>query len=70
MNTMSRKVEEQPQSIVGTSRPADRWLSCFRVKVNREFPPIENVDAGVNVDMGSHPVGPTTPQNSEVQISK
>ncbi len=30
--------------------------------VFREFSQIENVDVGVNVDVESHPVGPTTPQ--------
>ncbi len=38
--------------------------------VYREFLQIENVDVGVKVDVEPHPVGPTTPQNSEVQISK
>ncbi len=29
----------------------------------REFSQIENVDVGVNVDVGSHPMGTFTPQN-------
>ena len=37
---------------------------------NREVPHIENVDVRMNVDVETHPVGPTTQHNSEVQISK
>ncbi len=34
---------------------------------NREFSQIGNVDAGVNVDVDSHPVGSSTPQNFQCQ---
>ncbi len=52
--------------LVLTLRSADDAMDQH----NREFPQIENVDIGMNIDVESHPVGSTTPKKMDVQSSK